>query len=222
MPNAKRCIECSKALPVSDFSPRGYSPDGEVSKRAPRCKPCMCVVQNWERERLRRIAWLERRGLGPSGGDHAPAEDQQLPKEPLKARPMPLMPTGYFAQRGKRGPYKKRMLTPEEEAAKMKRQERLERTKAYQKAQQARRRREGLLFSIEQNASYLAYVRDHVREHGDMHLYVQDPDTGELRRTPWKVYQGTLQELEAYTAPRLQELRAKLSVTPEVTLPALS
>ena len=135
---------------------------------------------------------------------------------------MPLMPSDYFAQRDKRGPYKKRMLTPEEEAAKMKRQERLERTKAYQKAQKARLRRDSLLFSIEHATSYLAYVREHVRTYGDMHLYARHPDTGELRRTPWKVYQGTLQELEAYTAPRVQELRAKLSVTPEVVLPALA
>ncbi|MBE9064959.1 hypothetical protein [cf. Phormidesmis sp. LEGE 11477] len=135
---------------------------------------------------------------------------------------MPLMPNVYFAQRGKCGPHKKRMLTPEEEAKKMKRQERLERTKAYQKAQKAPLRRDSLLFSIEHTDWYLSYVRDHVREYGDMHLYVRHPKTGESRRTPWRVYQGTLQGLEAYTAPRLQELRAKLSVTPEVALPALA
>lgn len=218
----KTCLECEESLPEASFSPRGYSPSGEVAKRAPRCKPCTSLIQNWDRERKRRMDWLERSGLGPSAYETQAAQvDQKLPPSPKAPKAMPVMPESYFSQRGKRGPGKKRVLTAAEEAAKMEREERLQKTKAYQDALKARLKRDSLLLSIRHAEWYLSYVEEHVSKHGCYHHCLPCPETGEPRRLPWRVCTEPLEVLRPRTAERLEKLKEELEVTPEVDLPSL-
>lgn len=224
--SAQTCTACGRALPLSRFIPRAFAPDGTVLRYHSHCRDCRSARQAWDRERKRRTSYLDRHGFGPGafGGNPETSEDQQLlPAPPGPAmRPLPVMPNAYFAQRGKRGPYRRRQLTPEEEAAKMKADEKLQKTKAYQKALQASLRRTGLLRSIEHAEQYLAYVEDHYAKWGCMHHYLP-PRQGSLepRRMPWRVCTEPLGVLRQRTAERLAELRGKLEVTPEVALPSL-
>ncbi|MCP2671756.1 hypothetical protein NHF40_12530 [Maricaulaceae bacterium EIL42A08] len=218
----KTCLECEESLLETAFSPRGYSPSGEVVKRAPRCRSCTTLIQNWDRERKRRLAWLEKKGLGPSAFEVSAARvGQQLPTEPPNARPMPTMPEDYFSQKAKRRSYGRRALTPEEEAAKVKREEKLKATEAYQIALKARQDREGIISGIEHCEWYLQYVEDHMAKWGTLHHCIENPTTGEISKAPWKVCTYGLERLRPETEERLAYLRAKLAAMPEVDLPSL-
>ena len=104
----------------------------------------------------------------------------------------------------------------------MKAREKLEKTKAYQKALEASLRRQGLLLTIEHAEQYLAYVEEHDAEYGCPHHHLPGKTDGDPpRRMPWRVCVEPLGVLKQRTAECLAELRGKLEVTPEVTLPSL-
>lgn len=223
--SAQTCTACGRALPLSNFFPRAFAPDGTVLRYHSHCRDCRSARQAWERERARRTKYLESQGLGLSAFEGRPEtpEDQQIPPVPPgpAVRPLPIMPAAYFSQRSKRAPYKRRQLTPEQEAARMKDREKLQQTKAYQTALEASLRRSGLLDGLEHAEEYLASVEDHYAKWGCMHHYLPPrPGASAPRRMPWKICSEPLDVLRQRTADRLAELRAKLEVTPEVELPA--
>lgn len=222
MTDRKTCTSCGESLPLKAFYAHRRDDDGNVIDTKSICKDCISIARRWDRERLSRLKWLQTHKLGESAFEVSAARvDQQLPTEPPNARPMPTMPEDYFSQKAKRRSYARRVLTPEEEAAKVKREEKLKATEAYRIALKAKQDREGVISGIEHCEWYLQYVEGHVSKWGTLHHCWENPITGKISKAPWKVCTYDLERLRPQTEERLAHLRAKLATMPEVDLPAL-
>lgn len=89
------CPKCRRVTPEDALSPHGEPPFEPVVC----CPHCHALRDAWDRERVKRTAWLEREGFGPAAfeGTQFAADDQRFPRKPKgPLREMPVVPSSYF------------------------------------------------------------------------------------------------------------------------------
>lgn len=145
------------------------------------------------------------------------AADQRLPEvAPGPAqKPMPVMPEAYFSAEAKSVRRARRVLTPEEEAKRVKANEKRRATAVNQQALNARLKRDGVEMDIAWLKDRIALLENALATNGDFVIRMKDG-----RKTPWKLHHcgsQTPDEVIASYRERLETREAELAsmVLPE-------